>query len=241
MLRLPLLHTLVGLLAFCSCTSQYDIAGNSSLAEVDGHMIYLRALGGDESRMGHQIDSCRVVHGRFRFGGEIDSVVMAQMCLGHEMMMPIVIENTPLQVSIEPKGQTVEGGQLNKRLYSFLQKRDRLENELWVAEQECIRALRLGQGNIADVHERLRVRAAKLNKQIEEAETRFVEDNYTNALGPGYFIILCNQQFIPVMTEQLQRIADKAPDEFLSHPFIHNYLHMAGYDFNTPRQRRAKR
>lgn len=226
----------------CGCATQYDIAGNSSIAEVDGHMLYLRVAGDGVEQISCSIDSCKVVHGRFRFGGEMDSVVLAQVCLGNELMMPIVLENGSMQVSLDPVGQTVVGGELNKRLYNFLQKRDRLENQLWQAEQECIRALRSGKGNIVELHETLRRRAAKLNRQIEEAETRFVVDNYTNALGPGYYIMLCNQQIFPVMTEQLRRIADEAPDDFFHNPFINNYLHMAGYDFSQrPRRKPSKR
>lgn len=225
----------------CGCGAQYDIAGNSSIAEVDGHMLYLRVAGDGVEQMNCPIDSCKVVHGRFRFGGEMDSVVLAQVFMGDELMMPIVIENGPLQVNLDPIGQTVVGGELNKRLYSFLQRRDRLENQLWQAEQECIRMLRSGKGDVVEAHETLRRRARKLNKQIEEAETRFVVDNYSNALGPGYYIMLCNQQIFPVMTKQLQHIADEAPDDFLLNPFIHNYLHMAGYDFSRRPLRKPSR
>lgn len=237
-----LLSAVLGTLTFASCASQYDIAGNSTLEEVDGHTLYLRVLGQDADMSVCAIDSCRVVHGRFRFGGEMDSVMFAQVCLGNEIMMPIVLENGALQVTIDPMGQHVMGGALNKRLYDFLQKRDRLENQLWDAEQECIRTLRHGNCNIHETHERLRRKSDKLNNLIQEAETRFVEENYSNALGPGYFMLLCNQQISPVLTEQIRRIADGAPEGFLSHPFIHNYLHSAGYEFKaTPRLHRVKR
>ncbi len=227
-----IIHTITLLLTLCSCASQYDIAGKSSLEEVDGHMVYLRVVGGGDEVPICSIDSCRVVHGRFRFGGDIDSVVLAQVCVGKGLQMPIVLEREPVQISIDPIGQMVNGGQLNKRLYDFLQKRDRLENQLWQAEQECIRTLRTRRSSIVEAQEQLRKRAHKLNGQIEDAEVRFVADNYSNALGTGYFIMLCNQQIFPVMTEQLQRIVDKAPAAFIAHPYIRNYLIMADYDFS---------
>lgn len=230
-----LVITLSSLLALTSCVGQYDIAGRSTLEDADGHMLYLRVSNNSADLATCEIDSCEIVHGRFSFGGDVDSVVMAQLCMGNEIMMPIVLENGQLRISIDPVGQVVQGGQLNRRLYDFLKKRDRMENELWQVEQECIRMMRKG-ANIADVHERMVKRTHRLNAQIEEAETRFVEENYNNALGPGYFIMLCNQQIFPVMTGQLQRIADGAPPSFLDHPFIANYLHMAGYNFNRPRR-----
>lgn len=202
-------------------------------------MTYLRVTGDGVDQPSCSIDSCRVVHGRFNFGGEMDSVVLAQVYLSNAMMVPVVLEKEPLLINIDPVGQEVRGGRLNERLYKFLQKRDRLENQLWQAEQECIKKLRNNKEDILSAHEELRKRSLKLNQQIEEAETRFVVDNYTNALGPGYFIMLCNQQIFPAMTKQLETIADGAPAEFLCHPYIHNYLIMAGYDFKRPRQPRV--
>lgn len=230
MIRPTFLISLI--LALTSCASQYDIAGRSTLDEVDGHMLYLCIAGDSVEHYICSIDSCQVEHGRFRFSGVVDSVVLAQVCIGKEMMLPIVLENGQLQMSINAVEQTVQGGQLNKRLYTFLQKRNRLENQLWQAEQECIRSMRMGNCSIKEAQERLRKRASRLNRQIEEAETQFVEDNYSNALGPGYFIMLCNQQIFPTMTEQLRQIVNNAPDAFFQNPYIINYLRMAGYDIN---------
>lgn len=236
-----LYHSVFAILTLCSCAGQYDIAGSSSLEEVDGHMLYLRVTGDGIERQVCSIDSCQVVHGRFRFGGNVDSVVLAQICVGNEAMMPVVIEDGALEIKIDPMGQLVEGGQLNKRLYAYLHKRDRLENELWEAEQDCIRMLRHGKNMEPKAYSRLKKRASRLDEEITEAETQFVIDNFDNALGPGYFIMLCNQQIFPVMTEQLQFIADKAPSSFFLNPFIRNYLLMAGYDFKSSRPTRSKR
>ena len=235
------LHIALMALFLSSCATQYDIAGNSSLDEVDGHMLYLRVTGNSGESDVWSLDSCRVEHGRFRFGGAVDSVVLAHVYLGNDLMMPIVIENGDLQVSINQMGQYVEGGQLNKRLYDFLKKRERLENEIWQVENECIHALSKGRASVSEVREKMRRRTSALNEQIEESEVRFIRENYDNALGPGYFIMLCNQQIFPTMTEQLKRIADEAPPTFLSHPYISNYLRMAGYSFKRPRQRRGGR
>lgn len=111
---------LAALLTLCSCATQYDIAGNSSLDDVDGHMLYLRVAGSGMDRGECSIDSCKVVHGRFRFGGVVDSIVLAQVFVGNDAMLPVVIEDGELQISMGLAGPTVEGGQLNKRLYDFL-------------------------------------------------------------------------------------------------------------------------
>lgn len=232
---------LAALLTLCSCATQYDIAGNSSLDDVDGHMLYLRVAGSGMDSGECSIDSCKVVHGRFRFGGVVDSIVLAQVFVGNDAMLPVVIEDGELQISMGLAGPTVEGGQLNKRLYDFLKKLDRLQNELWEAENACIRAIRNDKSHFAEARERLKKRSAKLNRQIEEAEIDFVTDNFNNALGPGYYIMLCNRQLFPTMTEQLRRIADRAPRSFFSNPYINSYLQAAGYSPAKTRRRGAKR
>ena len=46
------------------------------------------------------LDSCKVVHGRFNFYGAIDSTCMAQLYMGDTRVMPLVIEASTVTVSI---------------------------------------------------------------------------------------------------------------------------------------------
>ena len=68
------------LLGLSACSSQYNIDGNSSLACLDGKKLYLRVpKTKGQSANGVNIDSCVVVHGRFSFGGTIDSIALAEI------------------------------------------------------------------------------------------------------------------------------------------------------------------
>lgn len=231
----------VAALVSAGCSSQYDINGNSNLSVVDGSMAYLHIDSREVESGVDRIDSCIVEHGRFRFGGDMDSVVFARICLSGGLSIPLVIEDAPITVRIDAVGQTVEGGVLNQQLYKFLQKRDRLENRLWKAEQEFIHALRHGCDDIEDMREKLEKQTNKIKQEIEEAEIKFIRDNYTNALGPGYFMILCDQQGLPVMTEQMLEIIAKAPESFIYQPSIYSYLMTAGYDFNNLSKKKHKK
>ena len=53
------------------------------------------------------------------------------------------------------------------------------------------------------------------------------KENYDNPLGPGVFMLMCSQYPSPVMTTQITRIVQAAPLEFLSNPFVKNYLQQA--------------
>lgn len=212
------------LLALTSCAEQYNIAGNTSAAFLDGRMLYLRVS--PDGVQENCVDSCEVIHGRFNFIGDVDSIVLAQIYMDEQSMMPLVIENAKLTVQVDNVGQSVMGGPLNEALYAFLQKKNRIENEMWEVEHTGIRMLRDGKSP-EEVKEKLNPKVERLNRKLEELETKFIMDNYDNVLGPGFFIQICNQYPYPVMTEQIRKIVKKAPPSFLCHPYISHYVRTA--------------
>lgn len=212
------------LFILASCAEQYNIAGNSSVSFLDGRMLYLRVS--PDGLSSNCLDSCKVVHGRFNFMGSIDSTMMAQLYMGEESVMPLVIENGNITIQVDNLGQHVTGGPLNDRLYGFFQKKNRLENEMWEIEQRCIRMMRSGQWS-EENRKRLNHQAESLSREMENLETKFVMDNYDNVLGPGLFMMLCSQYPSPVITDQINRIIRKAPSQFMRNPFVENYLREA--------------
>ena len=222
---------LSSLFLFSSCAEQYNIAGNSSIACLDGRMLYLRVNPEGEDIVKNQdssfcIDSCQVVHGRFNFIGDVDSVMLAMLYTGNQCVMPIVIENGNLNIQVDNVAQKVTGGPLNERLYSFFKKRNRLENEIWELQQKAIGMIRKGY-TPDEVQEKIGEKAEKLTKRSEELEINFVKDNYNNVLGPGFFMLMCNQFPSPILTYQINRIIEDAPQIFLNDPFVRNYIQQA--------------
>lgn len=220
-----ILTALIGL-GLTSCAEQYNIAGSSSVACLDGHTLYLR-VPSDGKSSPVNIDSCEVIHGRFTFGGAVDSIAVARLCMGNTSFMPVVIENGELTISVENARQYATGGPLNNKLYAFLEKRNALEEDIWQVEQSGIQMMREGK-NPEDVRHKLSAKVYNLGQKIEKLETNFVTDNFDNALGPGYFIMLCDQQPLPVITPQMHTILEAAPSTFFNHPYIRHYLIMAG-------------
>lgn len=222
MKNLAFIITCVCLLA--SCAEQCNIAGNSTISSLDGRMLYLHVSpDGVESR---SIDSCQVIHGRFSFSRDIDSIVMAQIYMEDESVMPIMLENGDISIEVNHIGQRVSGGPLNDRLYRFVQKKRRLENEQWELDHQCLRMMH--EGNTPDEISRIiGPKARKLARRVEDLETKFILDNSDNPLGPGYFIFLFGQGPRPIMTDQVSRILDRAPEKFLQHPLVNNYIRRA--------------
>lgn len=224
-----ILSLLLGVLLLASCAEQYNMAGNSSVAYLDGQMLYLRVDDGRNMKKKKDVDSCQVIHGQFSFYGDVDSVMLAQLYMGDESVMPVVIENGNMDVLLDNARQRVSGSPLNDRLYKFLQAKERLDNEMWEIEQSYIRMMRQGLSPL-EMSEEIGEKRALLNKKMEALETDFVTSNFNNVLGPGFFMIICSQYPVPIMTEQIKKILKKAPESFKKHPFVSSYIQNATYE-----------
>lgn len=224
--KLALCSTLLPLLCLTSCSKECNIAGNSTVGSLDGRMLYLR-ISPDGNLTGQtvsNVDSCEVVHGRFSLFSNMDSVTMAVLCMGNESLMPVVLEGGNINVEVDHVGQRVSGGPLNERLYSFLQKRERIENQQWELDRKCMRMMHEGVPS-DKIRETITPKATKLAQEAEELETNFIINNFDNPLGVGCFMWLFGQYPTPIMTPQIQRIVDAAPEGFLRDPFVQGYLH----------------
>jgi hypothetical protein len=221
--KVDILCLLATVLAMTSCLEQYSIVGNTTLPMLDGKTLYLknRTLDGV-----HSLDSCEVIHGQFSFDGKIDSTVMAELFLGNVSVMPVVIENGKISVDINLIEQKASGGSLNEKLYTFLDVKSRLDNEIGNMSLEEARLMM--RGVMPFVAERMcRERADRLMHSSDSLVVDFVKSNYGNVLGPEVFSRICSQYRYPVITPQIKEIVDNAPRKFLNNPFVKEYLFIA--------------
>lgn len=232
---------IAALLMLTSCASQYNIDGASSLACLDGQKLYLRVSTpyGSATRT-INLDSCEVIHGRFNFGGSVDSIALAEVYMGTERLMPIVLERGELLIQVDNYEQSVTGTPLNDRLNKFLRERTRLEAALWEIDNTQRHLLYSGQ-SIEQVRHQLDGKRRKIQEHIEDLEIAFVLDNSSNPLGPGYFVQLAQEMGRPTLTRQIQRIVDAAPDRFFTHPAVSEVLLQVGYDHPAMITRKASK
>lgn len=214
--------SLAATLALCSCASQYRIAGNTSVPMLDGKMLYLKTVNAGGAR---SIDSCEVIHGKFSFMGLMDSTVLAELYMGDESVMPLVIEDGNLKVNINLIDQSVSGGSLNDRLYRFIALKNRLDEQ--AAEAAMLRRRLVEAGNLPARHTQCDRQAEQIRERVQNLEIAFIKENYDNVLGPGVFMLLCSQFPRPMLTRQIQEIAKDAPPKFLNHPFVRHYMEQA--------------
>ena len=190
---------------------------------MEGKMLYLKVFQDTDLK---NLDSCFVTHGKFTFSGNMDSTVMANLFIGNQSLMPVVIEGGNIVLKIDEVAQTVTGSPLNDSLYNFIQRKTQLDNQLAELPRREGRMVMDGMEH-DEVVARLRLEAQQLNRESDALVTGFIKRNYNNVLGPGIFMIMTSEYAYPVLTPQIEELIMGAPDYFLNHPYVEQYLKVA--------------
>ncbi len=215
---------ILGFLLLASCRTGYMVEGNSTISELDGKKLYLKAFCDSDLV---NVDSCDVLHGKFSFSGELDSMVMVNLFMGNECLMPFVLgPEEDLVIHLESARQYVTGSALNDTLYNFIQAKTRLDNEL--AELPHKETQMIMDGVDEDIITlRLNDEANRLAVMHDRLVTDFIVDNSDNVLGPGVFMIMTSSYPYPVMTPQIEEIMSKVSATFKANDYVRKYMEMA--------------
>lgn len=199
------------------------VKGSSSVDDLEGKVLTLKVYVDGEMK---SIDSTRVVHGRFNFGGGMDSTMLANVFLGDLSVMPVVLEEGEVKLNISETQQSATGTPLNDTLSGFIQRKTQLDARM--AELPHIESQMIMNGTDYD---EVMYELGKQSKQIatenDRLITRFIRDNYNNVLGPGIFMILTSRLPYPVLTPQIEEILTHATPYFLGHPYVRKYIEEA--------------
>lgn len=214
---------LLTLVTFTSCAEKYKIEGVSSVASLDGKMLFLKVIKGNDLV---NIDSAEVIHGKFSMKGQIDSIEMAMLYMDDESIMPLVVENGNINISITNSEQKVSGTPLNNKLYTFIDKKNSLEVKMNAIRKKEAKMIMNGADPLA-IQMQLVKEADALGKQMEEHVEEFIVDNSNNVLGPCIFIMLCNSFPRPVITPQIDEIIRKTSESFKRNRLVKDYMSKA--------------
>ena len=167
--------------------------------------------------------------------GNVYSVVMATLFMDNNAILPLVIEKGKLKVKINESDIKVSGTPMNDSLYEFMNKQNSINtqfNDLLHKESQMIL-----NGEDPDVaHEMLNREGEKLSKEMSDLTVNFITGNFDNVLGRGVFLIMINNMPYPLITPEITRIMDKAPDSFKEYPLIKEYMSAAHENMNRARQ-----
>lgn len=206
-----------------SCSRKYKIEGSSSVTSLDGKMLFLKTLQDGEWVA---VDSAEVIHGLFKMDGQADSVMMVTLYMDQVGIMPLVLENGKIEVSISNTQLLAKGTPLNDKLYEFIDKRNAMEVKIEELERKEARMV-LDGANLEDVHAELQQEGEKLIKEMNDYVKQFITDNFENVLGPSVFMIMCSALPYPIMTPQIEDIMRTAPMTFKDRPMVKDFLFKA--------------
>lgn len=216
-------YALLSIVALASCTDSYNIEGTSSIATLDGRMLYLKVVKNNDLK---NVDSCDVVHGKFHFSGVMDSTRMASLYMDDESVMPVVLENGSIVIKIDNTQQLVSGTPLNDKLYKFIDKHNQLQsqsNELVHKHDQAI----MNGSNMEIVNNKLNQQADFIGQQEDKLVTNFIIDNFDNVLGPGVFMMITSSYQYPILNPWIEDIMSKASSRFKNDPYVKEYYQTA--------------
>ena len=206
-------------LVLTSCAGSYNIQGSSNVANLDGQMMYLQTM---ENRDIKALDSCDVVHGRFTFIGNIDTVRIGFVSMETNFVLPVVIENGDINVKIDNTQRTVSGTPLNDKLFAFFHNYDQLRNQsMELIHKHDIAIMDGSDMNV--VTAQLNEEYMEINKKMDKLVTTFITENFDNVLGPYIFYFL-TEGTMPELTPWVDDIMSKATTYFKNDPYVRWYV-----------------
>lgn len=216
------LLALFAVIAATSC-SKYSITGSSDLQDVDGRMLFLKTVRGDELL---NMDSCDVVHGKFKFHGALDSVRVVALYMDNMPVIPVVLEDGEITVTLNSQKQICKGTPLNDTLAVFNEKYQQLIYQMQELSHEQSQAIMNGE-DMDEVNARLAQKEQELLMQEDKLITTFIQENFDNCLGPYVFEMATSSYQYPTLTPWIEALMTKATDGFKNAPYVKEYMKIA--------------
>jgi len=211
------------LAALTSCANSYIIQGSSNVSMLDGRMLYLKVYDSGELK---NVDSCEVVHGQFHFQGTVDSTQMTTLFMDDKGVMPVVLESGEITVRIDNTQQYVSGTALNEKLFDFIEEYNQLDNQIIDLGHKQSQAIMEGKDENA-VNAQLNKEAVEIAQKKDQLQTKFIEDNFDNVLGPGVFFMLTAGYPYPELTPWIEALLSKATPRFKGDAYVKDYVEKA--------------
>lgn len=216
---------LLAALVATSCT-KYNISGSSDLNGVDGRMLYLKAIAEDKIQ---NIDSCDVVHGKFEFSGALDSIRVVMLCTENEGIMPVVLEDGKIEVTLNSGVQECKGTPLNDSLSLFNNRYRQIVMQLEDLTHQQNRAIMDGE-DMDVVNAKLMQKQRELMMQEDRLISSFIAENFENCLGPYVFQLATEAYEYPVLAPWIEALMSKATDTFKNNRYVADYLEAAKHN-----------
>lgn len=208
---------------FTSCGKKFKIDGMTSVSSLDGKMLFVKVLSGDQLV---SVDSAEVIHGYFQMEGKIDSVVLASLYMDEKCIMPLVLEEGNINIQINNIGISIKGTPLNDSFNDFIEAKTAIDDKAYEVEREESRMIMDGV-DLNTVQSEIDKQRTDVAQQMDNLVKTFIQNNYENVLGPGVFIMIGNSLPYPFLTPMMEDIVKEAPEVFKNNHLIRNYITLA--------------
>ena len=205
-----------------SC-SQYSVVGSSDLSDMDGRKLYLKAIGLDSLVT---LDSCDVVHGKFKFSGSLDTTRVVTLCMDNVAIIPVVLEEGEIRVMINGQKQESKGTPLNDSLTAFTMRYETLISQFEELEHIQTQGYMNGE-NMDSINVILQTRQRELLIKEDALITSFISANFDNCLGPYVFQLATSTYKYPVLVPWIEALMTKATEKFKNAPYVKEYMGVA--------------
>lgn len=208
---------------FPSCVTQYNIEGTTNISELEGRVLHLKTFRGDEL---FDVDSCKIQHGRIRFNGVLDSTQMVFLFQNEQSLIPLVLEDGVIELTLDENHQNVTGTPLNDTLYNFIHQKLRIDMEMENLPRLETQLIMDGVEEF-DRNQRLFHEEKRLMLENDRLMTSFIIRNSDNVLGPGVFMILTTSYPYPQITPQINEIMFRSKPFLKNTPCVRSYMKAA--------------
>ena len=203
--------------------SQYSVVGSSDLSDIDGRTLYLKTIGFDSLAT---VDSCSVVHGKFKFSGSLDSIRVVTICIDNLPVLPVVLEEGEVRVTINDQKQESKGTPLNDSLTAFNKRYEALMSQFEDLEHTQNQGYMNGE-NMDSINFILATKHRQLLVKEDELVTSFISANFDNCLGPYVFQLATSNYRYPVLVPWIEALMAKASQKFKDAPYVKEYMDVA--------------
>lgn len=218
-----ILYVLCAAAMLASCSTSFSIKGSSDVQNLDGHMLYLKDVAGEDVKT---IDSCDVVHGQFSFHGALDTIKVGALFMNDESVMPVVLEEGDIVIKFNNAQQTCSGTPLNDKLAEFIERYNQINNQIGDLQHQHDQAIMDGE-DMESVSKQLQIKYEQLNGECDECVTKFIEENFDNVLGPFVFRMVTGSMEIPLTNAWIDALMIKASDTFKNDKYVKDFMEAA--------------
>lgn len=219
--RLALIASLA--MALASCQDSFKIEGNTSIAQLEGSKLYLKVFDGTGMA---SIDSCEVHHGAFSFKGYRDSIEMALISYKDEMLMPVVLDATTINVNMADGEHKASGSALNDSLFRFIDAKSKIDHALAELPNRLSQMIMDG-ADIDEVQPMLAMEAERIKNDGDRAIIDFIKKNINNPIGSGMFMLATTDNDYPTLTPGVEEILTDAGHSFRNNLYVKKYIEIA--------------